>query len=416
MRRIRKKSKHTRVAARIATVLVCPVMLAVCCQADSARAVITEAHPTPTYANDEMKLSTVGSTLYLAGSEKGLGKVGPDGALTPIAGTGGPAAPITPVTDGPDGNPWWIGTLNIRSAAAEHSYYAIYELAPTGATMKVQLPLETGYGAPQSLTAGPDGNLWYPLPTSEPSLDRYTPGGGITGYPLQGGEADPGSITVGADGSLWFTRFWPAGIGRITPSGEITEWPTGTSPYGDPQSLITAPEGAEWFTQSTPQRIARITTTGQVSEFALPNAVASSAIPLAVGPEGAVWFALADKAAKGQGAHVSVGRITPQGAITEYPLPTTGSEASPTSMTLGPEGDLWVAIIDPATLIRINPSAQPAATARSHTGRGGPRSALRSHAGRGGPRSASATRACAVRAAAHPGKCRPKRSARDGSR
>jgi hypothetical protein len=356
-------------AAKTATALVCLAVLAIYCRADTALAITIEEHSVPTYTNDQLKLSTVGSTLYLAGSAKGLSKISANGAVTVISNTSGPTTPITPVTAGPDGNPWWVGALSVKVAGSEHSFFAIYELTPSGVTMKIQTPIEIWRGTPQSITLGPDGNLWYPLPTSEPSIDRYVPGGGITEYPLEGGSTYPDSITVGANRSLWFTQFWPAAIGPITLNGELTEWPTGTSPYGDPQSLVTAPEGAEWFVESDPQRIGRITPTGQISEFPLPTAAAFSAIPLAVGPEGAIWFGVANKVATGQASQDSVGRITPQGEITEYPLPMTGPSASPISMALGPEGDLWVAIINPTMLARINPSGQPPATRRSHIGR-----------------------------------------------
>jgi virginiamycin B lyase len=50
---------------------------------------------------------------------------------------------------------------------------------------------------------------------------------------------------------------------------------------------------------------------------------------ITAGPDGNLWFAEADH----------IGRITPAGSITAFPLPTQGS--SPEGITAGPDGNLW---------------------------------------------------------------------------
>jgi virginiamycin B lyase len=52
--------------------------------------------------------------------------------------------------------------------------------------------------------------------------------------------------------------------------------------------------------------------------------------PLAAGPDGNVWFVA--------GSGHTLGRITPQGAITTFALP---SGVALYGITLGPDGNLW---------------------------------------------------------------------------
>src|SRR5690242_13417795 len=85
----------------------------------------------------------------------------------------------------------------------------------------------------------------------------------------------PEGMALGPDGNLWLCERVASKIGRITPSGTVTEFPTITSAAG-PTDITAGPDGAMWFTEqnSGGNRIGRITTGGTVveSEFPLPNA------------------------------------------------------------------------------------------------------------------------------------------------
>jgi streptogramin lyase len=62
-------------------------------------------------------------------------------------------------------------------------------------------------------------------------------------------ESVPEWITAGPDGALWFTEERASNIGRITTSGEITEYPTPTADaylFG----ITAGPDGALWFIES----------------------------------------------------------------------------------------------------------------------------------------------------------------------
>ena len=89
------------------------------------------------------------------------------------------------------------------------------------------------------------------------SLPAWAAAGTITEFPVPG--SAPSVITAGPDGNLWFTEFNAGKIGRITPSGSITEFaiPTANSRS---QGITAGPDGNVWFAESLTSRIGRITT------------------------------------------------------------------------------------------------------------------------------------------------------------
>src|SRR5260221_7915120 len=77
-------------------------------------------------------------------------------------------------------------------------------------------PLPPGVPAPNRLTAGPDGALWFTAfdtapggralfaPTIHDALVRLTTAGSFTAFPLPYAGGWPGGITAGPDGNVWF--------------------------------------------------------------------------------------------------------------------------------------------------------------------------------------------------------------------
>ncbi len=157
----------------------------------------------------------------------------------------------------------------------------------------------------------------------------------FTAFPLPATAQPPANITKGPDGNLWFTD--PGGllgssgqIGRVTTSGAFTLYPLPSGALISSTSQITAgPDGNLWFTEGT-GKIGKITTSGQVQEFTIPKSGTISSTPLggiAPGPDVNVWFTLAG----------GIGRFTPGGQITEFPL----SVAPVGNITKGADGNLW---------------------------------------------------------------------------
>lgn len=66
---------------------------------------------------------------------------------------------------------------------------------------------------------------------------------------------------AGPDGNLWFTEFEANQIGRIRPSGTITEFPVPT-PRSGPTAITRGPDGNLWFTEAGRNQIGRIAPQG----------------------------------------------------------------------------------------------------------------------------------------------------------
>ncbi|MFG2336179.1 hypothetical protein [Streptomyces yangpuensis] len=204
--------------------------------------------------------------------------------------------------------------------------------APVSASVRAavgdiaEYPLAAG-SAPGGITTGSDGNLWF-TETGTRKIGRLTPAGELTEFPLPGTTGDALGITAGPDGNLWFTDI-TGRIGRITTAGAVTEYalPPGG---GQPFAITTGPDGNLWFTEDPGDRIGRITTAGVVTRYALPHP-GSGPESIVTGPDGNLWFTeiLGNR----------IGRITTGGVVTEYDLPHPDS--GPDVITAGPDGGLW---------------------------------------------------------------------------
>ena len=72
---------------------------------------------------------------------------------------------------------------------------------------------------------------------------------------------------TGPDGALWFTESKGA-IGRITTSGQVTQYPVPDSESAGPDQITVGPDGASGILTHLQGLIGRITTSGQVTTYA----------------------------------------------------------------------------------------------------------------------------------------------------
>ncbi|HVU00645.1 MAG TPA: hypothetical protein VHE30_02805 [Polyangiaceae bacterium] len=176
---------------------------------------------------------------------------------------------------------------------------------------------------PRDLVVGPDGNVWVSVAVNVGGgnlgeLVRVLPGGEMTVFPTP----SAGDLALGGDGNFWIAGL--TSIIRVTPGGTVTEFPVPlTAPSYRGIGLVditNGPDGALWFTEYDDNQIGRITTTGLLTEFPLPSPVQTvpedpkvvGAYGIAAGPDGNLWFTENETSA--------VGRLTPFGAVTEFPL------------------------------------------------------------------------------------------------
>ena len=176
---------------------------------------------------------------------------------------------------------------------------------------------------------GPDGNLWFTEETLG-GVGRVTPGAVITEFTAGFPTGSPRGIVTGPDGNLWVAMAGGDGaIAKVTKAGEVTEYPV-TTP-GDPTDIAVGPDNNLWYTDPAANLIGRITPEGSITEFTDGLTDAAGPTGITKGPDG-LWFT--------EPGIDQVGRITTGGVVTEFSAGITpGSE--PTDIVKGPDGNLW---------------------------------------------------------------------------
>ncbi len=212
-------------------------------------------------------------------------------------------------------------------------------------------------------TVGPDGNVWFvdsKIFGEVPAIGRITPSGTITEY-VSGAKAapklsglnpgsDPIAIAAGPGGEkyLWFTdKGATPAIGRIdsaSPETAVEEFSTVLNPGSKPQGIVAAPDGNLWFTDTgTTPAIGKVNpSTGAIEEFSAGLNPGSKPRGITVGPDGNLWFT-------DVGTTQAIGKFNLTTHVTEAEFPTGASsqpggatsEFGPWGIAPGPDGNVW---------------------------------------------------------------------------
>jgi virginiamycin B lyase len=222
-------------------------------------------------------------------------------------------------------------------------------------------------GHPFDIKAGPGHRMWFTEGGSDgaAAIGRISHKGriheyrtGLSGLMYAGNAA----ITPGPDGNLWFTESGhgssaePAGIiGRITPTGDVTEFRKGIG--GQLDDITAGPDGNLWFTETSCSgkhcnarrgSIGRITPSGSVHVYSSSKINQPGGIT--TGPDGNLWFA----GQIGFQGFTGLGRITPSGDLTIFDAAINGF---PADILTGDDGNLWFSEFGHVGMAKI---AQPA--------------------------------------------------------
>jgi virginiamycin B lyase len=255
------------------------------------------------------------------------------------------------IATGPDGRMWSIEIYTYLPDAS--APLMVMRTAPDGSATALTIDGAVQFGG---LAKGPDGNMWLVDQTAtEVRLSRVSPRGVVTpfatDFPLRSEGMRVGAVASGSDGNLWLAAF-TSRIDRMTVDGELTDFPLAAAT--DRADIVTpGPDGNVWFLGSSESAtgqsinlVGRVTPTGCISEFRFElvnHAIASS---FAADPEGNLWLAADDE----------IARLAPSGAMTEFPLPlhrhatagpctdatlTTCEPSAATAIALGPDGHVW---------------------------------------------------------------------------
>jgi streptogramin lyase len=207
--------------------------------------------------------------------------------------------------------------------------------------------LDTSATLPGRMVAGSDGNMWF----AENGIDstvigHINPAGEVAEFNSEG-NTRPRWLTLGPEGNVWYTAGMvglkklgeegePSAIGRITPSGAVTEFTVGLNSKSGLQEIATGADGDLWFVNDgEADSIGRVTPSGEIKEFAMPH---KGLVPhgIAAGSNGNVYF----------GATAEIGPAEYENLIEE--ITTSGEiktakriEPEPLLLAAGPEGSLW---------------------------------------------------------------------------
>lgn len=196
-----------------------------------------------------------------------------------------------------------------------------------GSVTEYSLP-DTSQVRPWGITMGPDGNIWFTTDYGH-TIGRVTPTGAITQFPLPTTD-NVLMVATGSDGALWVS-VQGGTVFRVTTSGAVTNTYT-VGADGDGMAL--GPDGNIWL--SGGGTISRVTPAGVVTDFPVDGFT----LRITTGPDGNLWFTdTLDFFTTGW-----IGRITLDGATTLFPVPADADgHTIPWGITAGPDGNLWFA-------------------------------------------------------------------------
>ncbi len=187
------------------------------------------------------------------------------------------------------------------------------------------LAQSTYYGG-GDMVVGSDGAIWY---VERSRIGRVTMAGAITEYAATA----PQGITPGPDGALWFTQ-GPGGVGRLTTAGAFSSFPTGSAPGA---AIATGSDGNLWYlTNQYPPSIVRMTTAGAMTAFPFtvpPGALNVAPTILVSAADGNLWTA---------DYNGRLVRIGTDGSMAMFAIPSSSGVLPPASLTSAADGTLWV--------------------------------------------------------------------------
>jgi hypothetical protein len=128
--------------------------------------------------------------LWVTMGTAGIARITPAGVVTefPIASTN-----VCSITAGPDGNVWFGNCTSPRKVG---------KIDPTGAVTQYEVASSIG-NQPTSIALGSDSRLWFPANGPESKrIGAITTAGVVSYYTT--GEVNPSSVTAGPDGNIWF--------------------------------------------------------------------------------------------------------------------------------------------------------------------------------------------------------------------
>jgi streptogramin lyase len=273
---------------------------------------------------------------------------------------------IEKITPGPDGNVWFTEEEAVYMPALGKAVLvgAIGTFnTTTHAIAEYPIGNNNTASAPIGITTGPDGNLWFAdsglgaIGTINPTTHA------IVEYPVGRAGSTPTGIATGPDGNLWFTDPGLGAIGTINPTTHaVAAYPTNML-NANPEAIVSGPGGLLWFTESHAIGTVDPTTHAMVDTPVANGHVTLGVYPaITVGPDGNVWFTAYENLGASRPPLTYFGEIDAMTrAVSIYPASTVSGPDFLSSITVGPDGNIWSSVteINPTTHVIVTNQIVP---------------------------------------------------------
>jgi streptogramin lyase len=209
---------------------------------------------------------------------------------------------------------------------------AMSAMTPAGIVTTYPLPMGT---QPQSIASGPDGRVWFGGPGL---VGAISASGAVDLFPIPANRQIV-DMVAGPDGNLWFTEYPDNSIGRITPTGVFTRFPTYPATCCGPVSMTLGADGGFFIVFNQGKQIARMDTSGAITLFRPTEGTSERpAFIVESGPDGRIWFTTETKP--------RIGSMDPAGGAASF-LDFRVGVPGMSGMTAGPDGNLWMTLREP---------------------------------------------------------------------
>lgn len=265
----------------------------------------------------------------------------------------------------------FMGIAADPSSAAWVTYgSSVARITANGDFTSYAVPLAEDGGATWAgnVAASPDGSAWFA--TGRSKIGNVTAEGVFTLFPVPVPDSTLFDIACGPDGLVWFTNPSAGTLGKMTPSGDVTQYPASVPPWDNPSfylgNALTTGAGGNVRYASFQSNDAG----GSFGVGAVPNDAGSPsvvAVPpfasIALDSLGAVW--LAEDAEPT--VRTKIRRVDPSGAVEELPIactdptPNTFVMANRAFVASSPLGPIWFTEGAHATIGRMDPSTREVA-------------------------------------------------------
>jgi virginiamycin B lyase len=249
------------------------------------------------------------------------------------------------LTVGPDGDIWFTQMLQDR--VGRLSLDGQFTFFPTGRG-----------SMPHGIQFDSQGRLWVTLQGYNTITQMNLNGKIVANHTIPYPDSNPHGLTIASDGDVWFTGREGNIVGYFDPANDsfkIFPLPN-PDPSPDPEKngnfpiyITEAPDGSMYFTDLLTSNVGRITPSGDLTFYPLPSRYGppNNARPIAVvvQPDGV--------AVVSEESGHAYATITPDGTVTEYPL--TPPDAKAAALTFDTAGTLWIQYNTPDDIGEVLP-------------------------------------------------------------